>query len=138
MVASFIKRMARLSLTAPPASILIALAFIYNLLKRHPSCMCLIHRETCIVESGPTDLTNYQHDPYMNEEKDPSLSRAIDSSLWELLTLKKHYCPQVAKMAKIFEKPFTRPEFLIQDFLKNSYASVSMKNEIDLFCGTII
>jgi U3 small nucleolar RNA-associated protein 19 len=121
------KRMARLSLTAPPASILVALALIYNLLKRHPSCMCLIHRETSIAESEPLDMAEHQHDPYMDEEKDPSLSRAIDSSLWELMTLKNHYCSQVAKMAKIFEKPFTRPEFLIQDFLKGSYTSVSIE-----------
>lgn len=44
LVASFIKRLARLSLAASPAAIVTVVPFIYNLLKRHPSCMPLIHR----------------------------------------------------------------------------------------------
>jgi hypothetical protein len=45
LIAAFIKRMARLSLHAPPAGILITLPLIYNLIKLHPECFCLIHRE---------------------------------------------------------------------------------------------
>lgn len=44
LVASFIKRLARLALAANPAAIVAVVPFIYNLLKRHPSCMPLIHR----------------------------------------------------------------------------------------------
>lgn len=44
MVASFIKRLARLSLSAPPAGIVTVIPFIYNLLKLHPGCMMMIHR----------------------------------------------------------------------------------------------
>lgn len=43
LVAAFIKRMGRLCLRAPPAAIVSIIPFIYNLLKRHPSCMVLIH-----------------------------------------------------------------------------------------------
>lgn len=43
LVASFIKRLARLCLTAPPAAIVSIIPFIYNLLKNHPACMILIH-----------------------------------------------------------------------------------------------
>lgn len=46
LIASFIKRLARLSLSAPPAAIIMVIPFIYNLLKLHPSCMVLIHRST--------------------------------------------------------------------------------------------
>lgn len=46
LVASFIKRLARLSLAANPAAIVAVVPFIYNLLKRHPSCMPLIHRSS--------------------------------------------------------------------------------------------
>ncbi|KAI8062545.1 hypothetical protein BC940DRAFT_244156, partial [Gongronella butleri] len=44
LIAAFIKRLARLSLTAPPAACVIIIPEIYNLLKRHPTCMQLIHR----------------------------------------------------------------------------------------------
>ncbi|KAK9824409.1 hypothetical protein WJX72_010079 [[Myrmecia] bisecta] len=42
--AAFAKRFARLSLTAPPAGARVAIAFIHNLLRRHPSCNVLLHR----------------------------------------------------------------------------------------------
>ncbi|XP_061658094.1 nucleolar complex protein 4 homolog isoform X2 [Syngnathoides biaculeatus] len=44
LVAAFAKRLARLALTAPPTALLIVLPFIYNLIRRHPSCRVLIHR----------------------------------------------------------------------------------------------
>ena len=34
-------------------------------------------------------------DPYNFAKEDPAESRAIDSSLWELDSLRNHYCPQV-------------------------------------------
>jgi U3 small nucleolar RNA-associated protein 19 len=43
-VASFIKRLSRLALTAPPGGIIIVIPFIYNLFKRHPGCMVMIQR----------------------------------------------------------------------------------------------
>lgn len=46
LIASFAKRLARLALFAPPAGVVIVIPFIYNLLKMHPSCMVLIHRDT--------------------------------------------------------------------------------------------
>ena len=46
LVASFIKRLSRLALSASPAAIVTVVPFVYNLLKRHPSCMVLVHRST--------------------------------------------------------------------------------------------
>ena len=43
-VAAFAKRFARLALTAPPSGALICIGFIHNLLRRHPSCTCLLHQ----------------------------------------------------------------------------------------------
>ena len=34
-------------------------------------------------------------DPYNPGEDDPGRSRAIESSLWEVESLRNHYCPQV-------------------------------------------
>lgn len=45
LLASFVKRLARLSLSAPPSSIVIVIPFVYNVLKRHPALMIMIHRE---------------------------------------------------------------------------------------------
>lgn len=44
LVAAFAKRLARLALTAPPTALVIVLPFIYNLIRRHPSCRVLIHK----------------------------------------------------------------------------------------------
>ena len=35
------------------------------------------------------------HDPYNAEEPDPAKSQALASSLWEVESLRAHYCPQV-------------------------------------------
>lgn len=46
LVAAFIKRMARLSLIAPPTDIQIMVAFIGNLLIRHPPLKVLIQSDS--------------------------------------------------------------------------------------------
>ncbi len=40
-------------------------------------------------------LQHSGQDPYNFAEEAPAESRAIDSSLWELDSLRNHYCPQV-------------------------------------------
>ena len=75
LIASFIKRLSRLSLSAPPQGIVAILPMVYNLLKRHPSCMQLIHR--------PDSLPG-RPDPFDAEELDPLKTGALQSSLWEL------------------------------------------------------
>jgi CBF/Mak21 family len=50
LLASFVKRLSRLSLTAPPTSIVIMIPFVYNILKRHPALMCMIHRDEVTSE----------------------------------------------------------------------------------------
>jgi hypothetical protein len=52
LLASFVKRLARLSLTAPPAAIIMIIPFIYNVLKRHPALMVMIHRIDDEAELG--------------------------------------------------------------------------------------
>jgi U3 small nucleolar RNA-associated protein 19 len=42
--AAFVKRLARLALGAPPGGALLALAFMHNLVRRHPATMQLLHR----------------------------------------------------------------------------------------------
>ena len=44
LVASFIKRLSRIALTAPPAGVIIVVPFVYNLFKRHKGCMVMLQR----------------------------------------------------------------------------------------------
>ncbi|KAF9163744.1 hypothetical protein DFQ26_002160 [Actinomortierella ambigua] len=116
MAAAFIKRMARLGLSSPPTSIVILIPFIYNLLKRHPTCMQMIH--------NTNKATSEQDDVYDHEAKDPLQCHALESSLWELKTLQTHFSPNVATLAKIFNEQFTKPSYNLEDFLDHTYATM--------------
>ncbi|KAK9374757.1 CBF/Mak21 family-domain-containing protein [Lipomyces chichibuensis] len=116
LVASFIKRLSRLAISAPPSAIVIVIPFIYNLLKRHNSCNVLLQRtDEEIAEEFD------RNDPFVANESDPMKSRALDSSLWELATLQSHYHPNVATLAKIMSEPFHKPAYNIEDFMDHSY-----------------
>ncbi len=117
LVASFLKRLSRLSLNAPPAAIVVVVPVIYNLLKSHPACTFMIHR-TAEGQDG--------EDPFCMDEKDPTETDAIESSLWEIHTLQDHYHPNVATIAKIISEQFTKQAYNLEDFLDHSYDSVSL------------
>lgn len=114
IVASFIKRLARLALTAPPAGAVLVIPFCYNLFKKHPGTMPMLHR----LDDGQ-DL-----DPYDPAEPDPLKTRAIDGSVWELAAVRKHYLASIAVMAQVFEEQFTKPPFLLEDFLDHGYQTL--------------
>ncbi|KAL7754115.1 Maturation and nuclear export of 40S ribosomal subunits interacting protein [Sorochytrium milnesiophthora] len=120
LIAAFIKRMSRLSLHAPPSAILLAIPFIYNLLQQHPQCMVLIHR----ADAEPSAAAAVSADPFDFDEMDPAKCRAMDSSLWELQTLKSHYFANIATLAQIFEQKFTKERYDLEDFYDYSYASL--------------
>lgn len=90
-VAAFIKRFAQMALTAPPHGAVTCLTFIHNLIRRHPSCMCLLHRPTPSERAPSSEGV----DVYDARQEDPGASRAIESSLWELDLLRSHYNCQV-------------------------------------------
>lgn len=120
LVASFIKRLARLSLFAPPSGIVVVVPWIYNLLKHHPACTFMIHRNGDIdCEGGGWG------DPFRMEELDPMETDALESSLWEIQMLQSHYHPNVATIAKIISEQFTKQAYNLEDFLDHSYGSVS-------------
>lgn len=121
LVASFVKRFARLSLFAPASGIVVVIPWIYNLLKSHPGCTFMIHR------NGEVD----QHeemwgDPFRQEESDPMETDALESSLWEVQMLQSHYHPNVATIAKIISEQFTKQAYNLEDFLDHSYGTVSV------------
>lgn len=119
LVASFMKRLSRLALNAPPAAIVVIVPLIYNLLKTHPMCTFMIHR---VVHKPRTED---DEDKFRMDETDPMETNAIDSSLWEIHALQDHYHPNVATLAKIVSQQFTKQAYNIEDFLDHSYESVS-------------
>ncbi|KAJ7465318.1 CBF/Mak21 family-domain-containing protein [Mycena latifolia] len=145
MLASFIKRLARLSLSAPPAAIIMIIPFTYNTLKRHPALMAMIHRPT----DGDADAAA---DPFDVDEPNPLLTRAIESSLWELNSHREHYLASASTLSKIFGEAFTKPGYAMEDFLDHTYGTlfdadadrkikkepavaVDMGKQLDLFRG---
>ncbi|KAG8745367.1 hypothetical protein FRC10_008226 [Ceratobasidium sp. 414] len=117
LLASFVKRLARLSLSAPPAAIVMIIPFVYNILKRHPALMVMIHRPE--EELGGTEL-----DPFDDTELSPLRTNAIDSSLWELVSHRDHYLSSVSTLAKIFSEAFTKPAYALEDFLDHTYTTL--------------
>ncbi|CCE62959.1 hypothetical protein TPHA_0D03230 [Tetrapisispora phaffii CBS 4417] len=138
LVASFIKKLARLTLQAPPSAIVTVIPFTYNLLKKHPTCMIMLHNPAFIDDPFGSDeqkaelkrLKLAYNDPYDPEETNPELTNAIGSSLWELLTLVDHYHTNVASLAKIFAQPFRKLNYNMEDFLDWGYDSL-LKAEVD-------
>ncbi|KAL8832136.1 MAG: hypothetical protein Q9191_000458 [Dirinaria sp. TL-2023a] len=114
LVASFIKRLSRHSLYAPPSAIVFIVPWIYNLLKTHSACTFMIHRAT---EGRDGE------DPFLLDETDPMETDAIESSLWEIHTLQDHYHPNVATIARIIAEQFTKQAYNLEDFLDHSYDS---------------
>lgn len=154
--AAFAKRLARLALRAPPAGAMVAVGFIHNLVRRHPSCIVLLHRPVKSTAaaagtaaaggSGDDDQQQQRQqeedgaaeeqqqgqglgaDPYDESEPDPARSRAVESSLWELAALRRHYCPQVSTLAAVLDKDLSdrahTSEVDLDPLLAASYGSL--------------
>ncbi|KAF2468137.1 nucleolar complex protein-like protein [Lindgomyces ingoldianus] len=121
LVASFIKRLARLALNGPPAGIIVVVPWIYNMFKCHPTCTFMIHREIRDGDIKQELEEEGMDDPFDMSEQDPMLTEAIESSLWEIETLQSHYHPNVATLAKIISEQFTKRSYNLEDFLDHSY-----------------
>ncbi|KAG6376235.1 CBF/Mak21 family-domain-containing protein [Boletus reticuloceps] len=116
LLASFVKRLSRLSLAAPPAAIIMIIPLTYNLLKRHPALMGMIHRTQ--------DADGPFIDPFLPGETNPNITNAIDSSLWELYSHKQHYDSAVSTLVRIFEEAFTKQGYSMEDFLDHTYGTL--------------
>ncbi|CAI5726858.1 unnamed protein product [Hyaloperonospora brassicae] len=139
-VAAFAKRLSRSALTAEPGAILFIIPMVYNLILRHKECLQLIHRTGAstaaekaakrreefssgtAVDAVAKQLSSKKlemvlkdgHDPFINDELDPAKCNALQSSLWELYTMKHHYNADVALKARMFEEKL-RHQFVDTD-----------------------
>lgn len=116
LVAAFVKRLARLSLVAPPQDIITIIHFIGNLILRHPGLKRLI----CHPTGG-----EIPRDPFLMDERDPTQSNALHSSLWEIVSLQQHLIPEVAQAAKILSNPLPKVEWDLSNFLEVNENDVS-------------
>ncbi|KAK4154658.1 CBF/Mak21 family-domain-containing protein [Chaetomidium leptoderma] len=123
LVASFIKRLARLALNAPPSAIVVIVPWFYNLFKKHPLTTFMMHRVPRTTEEKDLMESHGLEDPFLPEERDPMETHAIDSCLWEIVQLQSHYHPNVATIAKIISEQFTKQTYSLEDFLDHSYGS---------------
>ncbi|KAL7819621.1 CBF domain-containing protein [Trichoderma gracile] len=124
LVASFVKRLSRLALNAPPSAIATVVPWTYNLLRRHPTCTFMIHRPAQDPELKKHIQNNGFEDAFNPTEPDPMKTGAIDSCLWEVVQLQSHYHPNIATIAKIISEQFTKQSYNMEDFLDHSYASL--------------
>lgn len=76
LAAAFAKRMSRLALSAPPAGCALVIAFVHNLLRRHPSINVLVHRGP----GGEEEREAGGEDPFLPEEKDTAKCNALSES----------------------------------------------------------
>ncbi|KYN05000.1 PREDICTED: nucleolar complex protein 4 homolog B [Cyphomyrmex costatus] len=109
LVAAFAKRLARLTLVAPPEDILIILLFVGNLLLRHPGLKRLIDHPQ--GDEAPSNTSTGAGDPFLMEERDPLLSNALLSSLWEIRALQWHILPSIATAARFIREPLPSVEY---------------------------
>ncbi|KOX79371.1 Nucleolar complex protein 4 like protein B [Melipona quadrifasciata] len=117
LVAAFAKRLARLTLVAPPEDILVILLFVGNLLLRHPGLKRLIDHPQ---EGEISEENNGAGDPFLMEERDPLLSNALLSSLWEIKALQYHIVPSIASAARFIREPLPSVEYDIVSALERT------------------
>jgi U3 small nucleolar RNA-associated protein 19 len=134
LVASFVKRLSRLALNAPPSAIVIVVPWVYNLMKKHPLCTFMMHRDLRDPERKKHIRDHGFEDPFLPNETDPMETKAIDSCVWELVQLQSHYHPNVATITKIISEQFTKQSYNVEDFLDHSYASVSISDPFRHVC----
>ncbi|KAK3363069.1 CBF/Mak21 family-domain-containing protein [Lasiosphaeria hispida] len=124
LVASFIKRLARLTLNAPPSAVVAIVPWFYNVFKKHPLCTFMMHRVPRTQEERDLLQNEGLLDPFLPDEADPMETHAIDSCIWEIVQLQSHYHPNVATIAKIVSEQFTKQSYGLEDFLDHSYSSL--------------
>ncbi|KAK7198432.1 CBF/Mak21 family [Novymonas esmeraldas] len=123
IAASVIKRVAQVSLMAPAPTLYFTLPFLRKLLQSHPNCLALIHRssreavipddmadEDADVAAAQTAKAHAVRDTAaLFDGRDPFDDRAklahthaLNSTLWELTALERHFMPVVPLMVSAF------------------------------------
>uniref|UniRef100_A0A914CZH5 CCAAT-binding factor domain-containing protein n=1 Tax=Acrobeloides nanus TaxID=290746 RepID=A0A914CZH5_9BILA len=114
ILAAFVKKLSRILLQAPLSHQFVLLTLIRNLITRHNVLLPLIHRDEPAVYIDPyKTLVTFTSDPYNEEEKNPKNSKALESSLWELTLVRKHWYDRVSKKADFLDRQAQEQENLL-------------------------
>jgi hypothetical protein len=126
-IASFIKRLAYLSLHTPSPCAIYCLAQITWLLKEHQQCLVLLHRQAEFRKTFEEIVSNqFKIDEEVNLEK----SDAMKSSLFELHALRNHFIYEVNSLARALEDSSSTTTgegstlLVVSDFIDQSYAQI--------------
>jgi U3 small nucleolar RNA-associated protein 19 len=120
-VAAFVKKLARLALNgaAPTTATLWIIPFIYNLTKKHPVCLQMLHRPQSAFQA------NEQQKEEAFDPKAPLESaKALSTSLWEIAALEGHWMHKVALKSKILVQKCNKAPFNLEDYSAQSFASL--------------
>lgn len=107
LVASFVKLFLRHAIKGSYQLSVWAVGFTMNSIRTHPSLQKLLER--------PSNIETYSM-----QETDPLNSDALNSSLWEILILKKHYSINIRDLLKdITKDPLMMPKLNLSELICN-------------------
>jgi len=112
IIAAYIKKLSRFTLNAKPRTLVSILKLVGNLILRHPILLVLRDRvddkaQELSQESDSCTLRQWLlNDPFNNDlTTDLKATRAMESSVWELMPLRFHKHPKVANAASFLNNP---------------------------------
>lgn len=126
IIASYIKRLSRLTLQAKPRTLVTVLRLVGNLFIRHPMLIFLRDRvddkahEIELISDSCTLKSWLEADPFNIEEtRNLKLTNAMESCIWELMPLRFHRHPKVAEAASYLgDSNLPEMEFDLEDLLR--------------------
>jgi len=113
LVAAFVKRVSRLTLTAPAPAQPMLIRLACSLMVRHRGLQKLT--------DDPRGATELPEDPYREEEPDPARCGAADSALWEIKSLRNHLVPALGRAASFVDRELPELEHPLAELLETSY-----------------
>ena len=81
-----------------------------------------------------TTTNDYQNDPFQFEETNLKETKALDSSLWELRALQKHWNRKIREEAKFINFKLPKDEFDLSSLLEIDFPQLvenAISNEAD-------
>lgn len=106
VIATYIKRLSRLTLVAKPRTLYVIVQLVANLFIRHPILIFLRDRVDEMARTMGPDSTTctlndwLKQDPFdVNQTTNLKGSKAMDSYIWEMMPLRFHENKKIAKMA---------------------------------------
>lgn len=81
---------------------------------------------------GSLGMDHILTDPFIEDEADPGKCQALESSLWELETLRHHYYPGIKSLIDLFEEPISKHETDLSEYCDSSFESLFKEECVEL------